>query len=100
MKRKGQFMAFAASLVIILLSAGQVLAQGVTLPRPSQQGTTAQRVGITDISISYSRPSVNDREIWGALVPYGFAPNNFGPATEIPWRAGANENTISASPRT
>jgi len=27
------------------------------------------------------------------LVPYGLAPNNFGAAKEMSWRAGANENT-------
>jgi len=93
MKRKGLFMALAASL-IFLVTASQTMAQGVTLPDGSQEGTVTQRVGITYISVNYHRPSVNDREIWGALVPYGFSPNNFGTAKEIPWRAGANENTV------
>ena len=63
-------------------------------PRGSQQATILQRVGITDISITYSRPSVNGREIWGKLVPYGMNNLGFGTATAAPWRAGANENTI------
>jgi tetratricopeptide (TPR) repeat protein len=52
------------------------------LPRRSPHTTITQRVGITDITIDYHRPSVNDREIWGGLVPYGAV-----------WRAGANDNT-------
>jgi tetratricopeptide (TPR) repeat protein len=52
------------------------------LPRPSQRAQITQRVGITDVTISYHRPLVNDRKVWDALVPYGKV-----------WRAGANENT-------
>jgi tetratricopeptide (TPR) repeat protein len=52
------------------------------LPRPSQHATVSQRIGITDITINYHRPLVNDRKVWDALVPYGKV-----------WRAGANENT-------
>ncbi len=63
-------------------------------PRGSQAATVSQRVGITDIYVKYSRPSVNDREIWGKLVPYGMNNLGFGTAAESPWRAGANENTI------
>jgi len=62
-------------------------------PRGSQEATVTQRIGISDISITYSRPSVNDREIWGKLVPYGMNNLGFGTAVESPWRAGANENT-------
>ena len=65
----------------------------LNLPRSSQMATTSQRVGITDITINYSRPSVNGREVWGKLVPYGMNNLGFGTATEAPWRAGANENT-------
>ena len=64
------------------------------LPQGSQKAKVTQRIGITDISISYSRPAVNDREIWGKLVPYGMNNLGFGTAKESPWRAGANENTI------
>jgi tetratricopeptide (TPR) repeat protein len=52
------------------------------LPRPSQQARVMQRIGITNITISYHRPLVNGRKVWGNLVPYGQV-----------WRAGANENT-------
>ena len=64
------------------------------LPRGSQKAKVSQRIGITDISISYSRPAVKDREIWGKLVPYGMNNLGFGTAKESPWRAGANENTV------
>jgi hypothetical protein len=52
------------------------------LPDVSQLAVTKQRVGLTDITVTYHRPLVNARKIWGGLVPLG----------EV-WRAGANENT-------
>ena len=55
-----------------------------------------EEVGITDITITYSRPDVNGREgkIWGNLVTYGFSTNNLITNKNTnPWRAGANENT-------
>jgi hypothetical protein len=55
------------------------------LPLQSQGAQISQRIGITDITISYHRPLVNDRKVWDALVPYGKV-----------WRAGANENTTIA----
>ncbi len=54
----------------------------VELPRPSPKATLAQQVGITQVTITYCRPGVKGREIWGKLVPYGQV-----------WRTGANENT-------
>ncbi|WP_188654993.1 DUF2911 domain-containing protein [Yeosuana aromativorans] len=77
---------------LLLTSSMNIFAQ-LNLPRASQQASVSQRVGITDITINYSRPSVNGREIWGKLVPYGINNLGFGTATEAPWRAGANENT-------
>ena len=52
------------------------------LPRPSQHALLTQRIGVTDITISYHRPLTNGRKIWDGVVPYGQV-----------WRAGANENT-------
>ncbi len=66
----------------------------LNLPRGSQMASISQRVGITDIYVKYSRPSVNKREIWGKVVPYGLNNLGFGTSTAAPWRAGANENTI------
>lgn len=56
-----------------------------------------EELGITDITIQYSRPDVAGREgkIWGGLVSYGFSGTNFiTNKNNSPWRAGANENTI------
>lgn len=81
------FMAFGASAQL-------------TMPRPSPAATLSQRIGLTDISISYSRPQVirgnTDRtgQIWGNQVPWGLADNAFGNQEPMPWRAGANENTV------
>jgi hypothetical protein len=63
------------------------------------RATISEEVGITSITIKYSRPDVNKREgkIWGDgnLVTYGFSTSNLvtGKNTQ-PWRAGANENTV------
>src|ERR1035441_6921803 len=52
------------------------------LPLQSPRAEISQRIGITDITINYHRPLVNDRKVWDGLVPYGKV-----------WRAGANINT-------
>ncbi len=52
------------------------------LPDVSQLAVNKQRVGLTDITITYNRPLVNGRKVWGGIVPLG----------EV-WRAGANQNT-------
>ncbi|MBK8850344.1 MAG: DUF2911 domain-containing protein [Saprospiraceae bacterium] len=51
---------------------------------------------IANVSVKYSSPGVKGRsgKIWGSLVPWGMEANNIGSAKEIPWRAGANENTV------
>jgi hypothetical protein len=54
----------------------------LNIPRASQRGMVTQRIGLTDVTITYHRPAVAGREIWGKTVPYGKV-----------WRAGANENT-------
>lgn len=70
-------------------------AQTITTPRvASPAAEVSQTVGISKVTINYSRPSVKDREIWGMLVPYGYNNLGFGTATAAPWRAGANENTV------
>jgi len=78
--------AFRAFLFCLLMAAmsGVSPAQSfvLDLPLQSQRAEISQRIGITDITISYHRPLVNDRKVWGNLVPYGKV-----------WRAGANENT-------
>jgi tetratricopeptide (TPR) repeat protein len=75
-------------------------AQNVTTPRTSPQAKVKQTIGLTTITVEYSRPQVirngNDRtgQIWGTLVPYGYQQIQFAGGGEIPWRAGADENTV------
>ncbi len=98
----------AALALLFLVACGtQVAAQNQALrfPRASQKATVMQTLGITDISITYSRPAVKGRKIWGdapagatgtatlddgrvrpkdaVIVPYGHL-----------WRTGANEATL------
>ncbi|MFN6084493.1 MAG: DUF2911 domain-containing protein [Fluviicola sp.] len=70
-------------ILTIALSLSGFFAFGQLTPRVSPQSKVEQKVGFTDISVSYSRPNVNERVIFGDMLPYG----------EI-WRTGANENTI------
>ncbi len=67
------------------LLAQQQQAPQLTLPRVSQKASLTQTVGLTDVTIAYSRPGVKARQIWGALVPY-----------DKVWRTGANEATTIA----
>jgi hypothetical protein len=94
------------AILFVLCFAASAFAQ-ITVPRPSQAASVMQRVGVTDITITYSRPGVKGRKIWGdplpeqasvtgeatlddqnkrpkdaAIVPYGHI-----------WRTGANEAT-------
>ena len=79
-------------LTFVLLTTFSIQAQ-INTPRGSQMATVSQTVGTSTIEITYSRPSVKDREIWGQLVPYGLNDLGFGTSKAAPWRAGANENT-------
>ncbi len=53
------------------------------IPRTSQGASLKQIVGLSEITITYHRPGVKGRTIWGGLLPYD----------EV-WRAGANEPTL------
>ncbi|MBW8889583.1 MAG: DUF2911 domain-containing protein [Fibrobacteres bacterium] len=55
----------------------------VDIPRVSPMASVSQTFGYTTATVTYSRPAVNGRVIWGGLVPYGKV-----------WRAGANEATV------
>lgn len=61
------------------------------------RATISEEVGITNITIKYSRPGVKGREakIWGGVVANDFGNFSFitGSMTS-PWRAGANEATL------
>ena len=79
----------------------------IQTPRPSQKASVMQRIGVTDVTITYSRPGVKGRQIWGDPLPEqakvtGEATldnQNERPkgAPIVPWghvwRAGANEAT-------
>ena len=61
----------------------------------NKKASVSEDIGITTVTIQYSRPGVKGREgkIWGNLVHYGFADLHYGTSNAAPWRAGANENT-------
>ncbi|MFC0775524.1 DUF2911 domain-containing protein [Terrimonas alba] len=86
----------AKSVLVLLTALGSTSlnSQGITTPRtPSPAAIVTQTIGISTVTINYSRPSVKGRQVWGNLVPYGWNVQPFGAANEAPWRAGANENT-------
>ena len=86
---------FAIVSVLHCFNITYVAYNQVTLPRvPSPAASVSQTIGISTVTVKYSRPSVKGREIWGALVPYGWNVQPFGAGNSAPWRAGANENTI------
>ena len=55
----------------------------IETPQPSPFAKVEQKVGLTDVTLEYSRPSMRGREVFGNLVPYGKL-----------WRTGANKNTM------
>ena len=69
------------SSLIILCFCFTATAQ-IEAPQPSPSAKMEQKVGLTDVTIEYSRPAMRGRTIFGDLVPYGKK-----------WRTGANSNT-------
>lgn len=83
--KKSIIVGIAGVFMLWMGSFGQAVAQerGNEEPRVSPNASVSQTIGTTIVSISYSRPSVNGREVFGgSLVPYN----------EV-WRTGANEST-------
>jgi hypothetical protein len=92
-----------------LFSVVTLCAQSPVLTVPpsgnNQKASVSQFIGPIKITVEYSSPAVHsptgeDRrgKIWGKLVPFGLAPIGVGANKDVPWRAGANENTtFSAS---
>ena len=66
---------------LFLIFALSLQAQ-VQVPAPSPFSRIEQKVGLTDVTIEYSRPNMRGREIFGDLIPY-----------DETWRTGANSNT-------
>ncbi|MCB0531986.1 MAG: DUF2911 domain-containing protein [Lewinellaceae bacterium] len=81
--------------ILAIGTASFTWSQGITTPRTaSPAASLTQTIGISTVKVEYSRPSVRGRQIWGALVPYGWNVQGFGAGNSAPWRAGANENTV------
>lgn len=70
-------------LMIVAVSFTATSFAQIKTPAPSPSAKLEQKVGLIDVHVEYSRPSMKDREIFGGLVPFGEA-----------WRTGANKNTI------
>lgn len=68
---------------LLLLCSIVAFSQQIRMPQASPSAKISQRVGLTDVSVNYSRPSTKGRKIFGELVPYGQL-----------WRTGANGATL------
>ncbi|TFG73968.1 MAG: DUF2911 domain-containing protein [Flavobacteriales bacterium] len=69
-------------LFIILMGVFTAQAQ-INTPAPSPFSKLEQKVGLSDVTVAYSRPSMRGRTIFGDLVPY-----------DQLWRTGANSYTL------
>ena len=98
--------AAAAALVVAAACAASLPARAqLRTPRPSQKASVMQTIGVTDVTVTYSRPGVKGRKIWGdppAGAPAGTATLDDARARPadaviVPygrvWRTGANEAT-------
>lgn len=74
---------FIMGFILLIICGSSVAQQNLVLPQPSPYAEVIQEIGLSQIKITYHRPSVNNRTIWGDLVPF-----------DRVWRAGANENTV------
>ena len=71
-----------AFIFTILLFVGCLSYSQINTPRISPATEVKQMVGLTEIRLEYSRPSMRDRQIFGNLVPFGKV-----------WRTGADNST-------
>jgi hypothetical protein len=77
--------------IALLLAVSSLFAQTVQapdlpqrrVPMISQGQMITQVIGLSEITVTYHRPGVKGRTIWGGLLPY-----------DQPWRVGANEPTL------
>lgn len=94
------------TLLLLTVTSLSILKAQITTP-PSgdnQKCEATQYMGFVKVAITWNSPDVHgangeDRngKIWGELVPYGLSNLDFGLSDEthlMPWRAGANENTV------
>lgn len=68
--------------LILFTFFSTVLVAQIEVPDVSPFSTLEQDVGLTKITVAYSRPGAKGRKVMGSLVPYGRI-----------WRVGANEST-------
>ncbi len=71
-----------AAAALTLVAFAPAARAELELPRISPDANVTQTLGLTKLSLKYSRPGVKGRAIWGALVPHGKE-----------WRTGANNAT-------
>lgn len=71
-----------AIFLLLAITSFAVKAQ-IVAPQPSPLATVKQVVGLTDVTLEYSRPAMKGRTIFGDLVPF-----------EKLWRTGANNNSV------
>lgn len=69
-------------LIMLAFTMSYAVNAQIQTPAPSPASSLEQKVGLTDVSIEYSRPAMRGRTIFGDLVPYGKV-----------WRTGANART-------
>ncbi len=69
--------------VLAMLIANYAIEAQVKTPAPSPKTTVNQVIGLTDVTVEYSRPSAKGRVVFGDLVPFGKL-----------WRTGANQNSM------
>jgi len=82
MKRQSPIVLILFSVAVIIASVGAHAERGDDADRASKNGLTTGTIDGVDVTIEYGRPNVNNRTIWGGLVPY-----------DQVWRTGANEAT-------
>lgn len=71
-----------AIILFLLLFTLTGYSQNLDMPTLSPYSEIKQEIGLTEINLSYARPSAKGRVIFGDLVPYGET-----------WRTGANAST-------
>lgn len=69
-------------LIVLLITFSLNVSGQIKTPQPSPFAKMEQKVGLTDVALEYSRPSMRERTIFGDLVPYNAI-----------WRTGANART-------
>ena len=70
------------SLLLTVAFSFGTLAQ-IQTPAASPEQTLTQSVGLSSVTVQYSRPAMRGRTIFGDLVPM-----------DKLWRTGANKNTL------